>query len=319
MSFQRNVWLAGLVYTFALMAPVLGVAGAEIPQKAQDYIKGPFNELPAEIGSEDFVDWMYENMPEQALSPYIDDLNEWLEENRTSDLPKEVYADKNKIHVDVSRAIAVTDELEDSNDIPLGRAMGSDIYAEIDADVETVLQAWKFKYGLPPQASESGTTYPHDDLFNKIRRESFLPLKRFGAGVYLNIMERDSHTVVKAVNNLNMVVIRGDAAQGYTIMFHFIMPFAETTTSSSMSYILMKPLPGGKTAYKIATRHIGQNYWFSSVVGNLGWQYVKKKLRDNFGFKVSSIYEIQKGLHEMVTELKSSGDIKGRHPHEAIR
>lgn len=312
---MNNLMISAVLFASSLfLAPVAFCLDLQhLPLEVQEILNEESAAIPENLTEDSYSEWAYENLPEDAFSPYTSELFAWLAANKGSELPQKVFTDPNNIYVNVEPAIAITDKLEQAARIPIARAVGSDIYALIDAPVDAVLKAWKFKMGLPVDKTTMGSTYPIDAIFTVKRKESFLPITRFGDGAYLNLMEREAPSagVVKAMNNINLIVIRGNEKQGYMVLFQFIKPLGKTTTGSSMAFVLIEPHKSGKTAYKIATRHIGQEYYFTSVVGRVGWNIAKSTLRNEFGFKASRHYAVQKNLHDLIGELKATGTIKG--------
>ncbi len=251
---------------------------------------------PAQLERDSYLDWL--NSIQSNVSPFIEASFDWFYAERGRELPSEVYSDPQEIFVTVDRALSETIELEDVGEIPKAVTYGAEAYLRINAPIKTVLETILFRWGKPIGAIE-GSTSPFDSIYGQ-RRETLEA--RWGQGSYWSIELKAHGGVAKDVRDNYTLLVRGNETSGYEIIGSFHSPFGETTTTSSLMMIQLRPMNAGVTAYKSLLRHMGQYYGF------LGIEYGRK----NFGFNVSRVRDGQVDFLHAVDELKRTGAIRER-------
>ena len=81
-------------------------------------------------------------------------------------------------------------------------------------------------------------------------------------------------------------------------------PVFSSPTTSHLSIVTLKPLPGGRTEFRQTVRQQGQSYKV------FGIDYGRR----NFGFNAVRVREGQKQFFAIVNELKTTGKIKENRP-----
>ena len=255
-------------------------------------------EAPVEITREAYGAWLEEIG--SVTSPYQEKIFEWLDEQNSRTLPREVMSDPDHLFVTVDRPLQETIEAEEMGDVEKGVTYGLETYGIIDAPVDTVLETILFRWGKPVGAA-SGITYPVDSVFS-FREEK---LETFwGDRSYRCETKMRGGGVAKDQNDTASLLVRGDALAGYTIVGNFFGPNGSSPTTSSISIMLLRPLEDGRTEYRVSGRYTGQSYSF------FGIEFGRK----NYGFNVSRIRAGQKDFYGQVQELKATGKITERRP-----
>lgn len=255
-------------------------------------------QAPAEITREAYGAWLEEIG--SVTSPYQEKLFDWLDEQNSRTLPREVMSDPDHLFVTVDRPLQETIEAEEMGDVEKGVTYGLETYGILDAPVDTVLETILFRWGKPVGAA-SGVTYPVDSVFS-FREEK---LETFwGDRSYRCETTMRGGGVAKDQNDTASLLVRGDAQTGYMLVGNFFGPNGSSPTTSSMSIMLLKPLEDGRTEYRVSGRYTGQSYSFFGI--EFG--------RRNYGFNVSRIRAGQKDFYGQVQELKATGKITERRP-----
>lgn len=255
-------------------------------------------EAPVEITREAYGAWV--EAIGSAQSPYQEKLFDWLDEQNSRALPREVQSDPDFLFVTVDRPLAETIEAEEMGDVEKGVTYGLETYGILEAPVDTVLETILFRWGKPVGA-ESGVTYPVDTVFSF--REEKLAL-HWGDRSYRCETKMSGGGVAKDQNDISSLLVRGDAKGGYILVGNFFGPNGKSPTTSSMSIMLLRPLENGRTEYRVSGRYTGQSYSF------FGIEFGRK----NYGFNVSRIRGGQKEFFGQVQELKKTGKITERRP-----
>lgn len=255
-------------------------------------------ELPGAIERESYGAWLEEIG--SVRSAYTDHLFDWLEEQKTAALPKEVAVDPEHLFVTVDRPLQQAIEAEANGDVERGVTYGLETYGVVDADVATTLETILFRWGKPVGA-ESGVTYPLDTVFG-YREEKLTPV--WGPGSYRSETTMKNGGVAKDQNDVSTLLVRGNPRDGYVIVGNFFGPKGKTPSTSSMSIILIRPTADGRTDYRVSGRYTGQSYLIFGI--DFG--------RRNYGFNATRIRAGQKDFYANVAELKNTGKISERRP-----
>lgn len=256
-------------------------------------------DAPATIERASYGAWLDESG--SAKSPYFEPLFNWLEEQAGSALPPEVAADPQKLVVKVDRPIAETAEAEANGDVEAGTTYGLETYGVIDAPVATVLETILFRWGKPVGAEE-GTTYPVDSVYSK--REEKLEKQGSVPGTYRTVTILQGGGVAKDQNDVSSLLVREDGRGGYLLVGQFFGPNGRTASTSSMSFMILRPSADGGTEYLVSGRYTGQSYSFFGI--EFG--------RRNYGFNSDRIRAGQLDFYGQVKELKETGKITERRP-----
>lgn len=232
-------------------------------------------------------------------SPYFDYVFGWYEAQQGAPLPKQVSADPDRLFVTVDAPLAQAVRVEDSGDVEEGTSYGLETYGVIDAPIATVLETMLYRWGKPV-GQPSGVTHPNDTVFG-FREEKLT--QEWGPTSYKTYTTKTNGGIANDLNDIFSLLVRGDEASGYTMAGSFIAPNGSTTTTSSLTIVLLKSTPDGKTDFRVAGMQTGQNYSFFGVGSG----------RSNFGFNVSRIREGQKDFLSQVKALRDTGKIPERH------
>jgi hypothetical protein len=251
---------------------------------------------PAEVERTNYTNWL--TAIKSNVSPFVDAGFDWWYEERGRELPTEVYADPDSTFVTVDRGLKETIDLEDVGEIPKAVTYGNEVYSRINADVSIVRDAVLFRWGKPIGKSD-GATYPVDAIYGQ-RRETIQ--ERWGINSYWSMELKARGGLAKDIHDNFTLLVRGNDLAGYDIVGSFHSPFGDTTTTSSLMMIQIRPLAGGFTAYKALTRHLGQYYGF------LGVDYGRR----NFAFNPTRVRDSQQEFLRSVDELKRTGTIRER-------
>jgi hypothetical protein len=253
---------------------------------------------PEEISRETYGAWL-ESIG-SVVSPYQENLFDWLDEQNSRALPREVQSDPEHLFVTVERPLQETIEAEEMGDVEKGVTYGLETYAVIDAPVDTVLETILFRWGKPVGAV-SGVTYPVDSVFS-FREEKLEPF--WGERSYRCETKMRGGGVAKDQNDISSLLVRGNAEEGYILVGNFFGPNGSSPSTSSLSIMLLRPLEDGRTEYRVSGRYTGQSYSF------FGIEFGRK----NYGFNATRIRAGQKEFFAQVAELKNTGKITERRP-----
>lgn len=298
---MKNLLLTALAVT---MLPSLALAAGPVPPAKLE--KNSHNAWLAQLGA--------------SASPYADYAFAWLEAQKTRALPAQVMADPDKIFVSTDGPLAATMKLEGdgtranpgTGEVVVGTSAGLETYGLIDADVNQVLETILFRWGKPV-GKTSGITFPHDTVFS-YREERAAP--EWAPNAYKTLTFKRLGGVVNDMNDIFAMVVRGNATEGYTLVGSFLAPYTEggleTTTSTYITMIYIRPVAGGKTDYRVAGILTGQTYYFGGDGTDEKNKADLAKARANFGFNAKKIREGQKGFYAQVKALKDTGKIPER-------
>ncbi|GHS90015.1 hypothetical protein FACS189487_11260 [Campylobacterota bacterium] len=228
-------------------------------------------------------------------SPYFDYVFRWYEVQQKSALPAQVNQDPDKLYVSVTAPLAEAVKVEAAGDAEQGTTYGLETYGILDAPINTVLETFLFRWGKPV-GKANGVTHPNDTVFGK--REEKLDVE-WGPGNFKTYTKKTNGGIANDENDSFALLLRGDATSGYALVGAFIAPIGETTTTSYITIIYIKPTADGKTEYRVAGMLGGQSYAFFGLDNG----------RKNFGFNVSRIREGQKDFYSQVKALKETGKI----------
>lgn len=256
-------------------------------------------DAPAKVDRDSYIEWL--ESIDAEVSPYADKLFDWFENEQGRSLPADVTRDPERLFVSVDRPLQEAIELEGAGDVEKATSYGLETYGEIDAPVSTVLETILFRWGKPV-GQKVGTTYPVDPVYGY--REDKIEIA-FGPGGYRNTSSKRQGGVAKDVNDISSLLVREDGKGGYVLFGSFIKANGKTTTNSSMSIMMLRPLGNGKTDYRISGRHVGQSYALFGIDNG----------RKNFGFNKTRIREGQKDFYGQVAELKRTGKITEKRPN----
>ena len=253
---------------------------------------------PATLNLAEYTAWAAPILgPNDSVSAFTEKAFAWLEEERSRGLPQQVNTDREKIYADTQGPRRETEEMEDAGEIAENVTVGANVYAEMDGSVEQVLEAMLFRWGKPVGASE-GSTKPNPKPFS-VRTEHFAPNPEWGSNAFVNQSIRQKGGVVNDMNDRYLMLLRGNASDGYEVLMQFVKRGGESDTTQSLGVAIIRPLGNGKTAYKIFTRYMGQNYGF--LGGMIG--------KGQFGFNQGNVRGVQLDFMRQLKELKEKGKI----------
>jgi hypothetical protein len=257
-----------------------------------------YGEVPAELERASYSEWL--SSIGSVSSPYLEPIFDWYEEQKGSALPPQVEADPERLFVSVERPLQQTVEAEEMGDVERGVTYGLETYGLVDAPVDVVLETILFRWGKPVGA-ESGVTYPVDTVFG-YREERLAP--KWGPRAYATNTVMKNGGVAKEQNDASSLLVFGDSTKGYVLVGQFFGPNGKTPSTSSMSIIILNPVTGGKTDYRVSGRYTGQSYLIFGIEHG----------RRNYGFNATRIRAGQKDFLGMVKSLKTTGKIPERRP-----
>lgn len=268
---------------------------ALLPVTASRAFAGPTP--PATIERSSYAAWLTAiNAP---ATPYFDYMFHWYEAQQGKALPQQVGADPEKLFVTVDAPLAEAVRVETSGDVEEGTTYGLETYGIVDAPIATVLETILFRWGKPV-GEPSGVTHPNDTVFGF--REEKLTLE-WGNQSFKTYTKKHNGGVANDLDDTFSLLLRGDAQNGYVLIGSFLGPNGDTTTTSFITIMIIKPTADGKTDYRVAGMQTGQNYSFFGV--DLG--------RRNFGFNVARIRDGQKDFLSQVKALRDTGKIPEKH------
>ena len=133
---------------------------------------------PAQITRGTYSSWL--RASGSIISPFLDHVFDWYEQQLNSPLPSQVYSDPDKMHVNVDQALQQTIAMEANGDIEEGNTIGFDAYSIIDVPISVALETKLFNWGKPV-GQRFGDTYPFDTVFSQVHNQFF---ERWGLGNY---------------------------------------------------------------------------------------------------------------------------------------
>ncbi|MFX7844897.1 hypothetical protein ABTK14_21850, partial [Acinetobacter baumannii] len=81
-----------------------------------------------------------------TVSAFAPKIFEWYQNEKDAPLPAAVYADPQRISVNVQRPLAETIELEAAGDITEGNTVGAEVYAEQTGTMKQALDTMLFRW-----------------------------------------------------------------------------------------------------------------------------------------------------------------------------
>lgn len=255
---------------------------------------------PAELSEEAYLRWAEPILNAQGVdrtSPFTSHIFAWYEANKNTGLPEQVNKDPQRIYADVNTAKQETIALENEGEIEKYVAAGANVYAEIPASVDQVLETTLYLWGKPI-GQAGGKTKPAAQPTHSNRADWLEPNAKWGAGAYANLEVRKNGGIVKDLSDHYLLLVRGNSSKGYTVLMQYVAPQGKTETTRVLAIAIIKPLPNGKTAHKIASRYMGQSY---GILGPIG--------REQMGFNQTKVRSIEKRFLEYVEELRTTGKI----------
>ena len=252
---------------------------------------------PVDIEKTGYAQWL--SQIGAPTTTYLDYAFGWYADQLTKPLPPQASTDPDKLFVTVDKPLAEAIRVESAGDVEEGSTYGLETYAIVDAPVATVLEAILFRWGKPV-GHASGVTHPNDTVFGY--RQETLTLE-WGPDSFKTYTIKKHGGVASDLDDTFSLLLRGNATDGYLLAGSFIAPNGDTTTTSFITIIMIKPTPDGKTDYRVAGMQTGQNYSFFGLDGG----------RRNFGFNVGRIRDGQKDFLNQVKTLRDTGKIPERH------
>jgi hypothetical protein len=298
MKFQAL--LTALVFS-ALSAQVFSALSAQAATNpALDGIINVGNRpAPAQLERNAYLRWaepILKNGGKDYSSAFAEKIFAWFEREKDRPLPAEVQKDPEKIFVNVEGPKAETIALENSGEIEPYVAAGAEVYAELQGTVDQALEAELNLWGKPVGQSE-GRTKPAPAPFGK-RVDYLAPNPLWGSGVFASLEIRKNGGIINDLSDRYFVLVRGDSQKGYDIAMQFIGVVGESATSNVFAIAIIRPLPNGKSSFKISSRYQGQSY---RILGEVG--------RNTIGFSSSKVRGLQKNYMDTIVELRSTGKI----------
>ncbi len=285
----------------------VGIAHAEEKQNPAliDMETGVQRPAPAVLEYTSYVQWVQPILEwesgKSALSAFTPHVFAWMEEQKGRPLPPEVFKDPKKIFVNVDRPLQQTIQLEDAGEIEEGNTVGAEVYAEMEGSVEEGLAAMLFLWGRPV-GEASGRTYPAASPFAR-RVEYSAPLPELGEGAFANLTLRRDGGVIKDLADRYILLVRGNAQVGYTVVMQYVRPALKTETQHVFAMALLEPMGEGKFSYRISTRYQGQNY---KILGGI------KLGRATVGFNREKVRAVAEEYRARIQELRLTGTIKDK-------
>lgn len=252
---------------------------------------------PAELSKEAYLRWAEPLLKAQGTdrtSPFSEKIFAWYEANKNTGLPSQVGADPQKIYADVATAKAETLALEQAGEMEENVGAGANVYAEIQGTPEQALEATLYLWGKPV-GQAGGKTKPAAQPSHSIRADWLEPNPKWGPGAFANLEVRKEGGIVKPLSDHYVILVRGDAVKGYTVLMQFVAPQGQTETTHVLAIAIIKAIGKDKVMHKISSRYMGQKY--PSI------------LRDTIAFNTSKVRQIEKRFVDYVTELRTTGKI----------
>lgn len=257
------------------------------------------NPPPADITRASYGPWLKAAVGHgYALSEFYDFVFDWYEAQLHGSVPSGVNADPEKLFIVTSDARAQTIKLEDEGDIDQGIAMGFDAYGIVKVPINLTLDTTLYICGKPIGQAE-GVTTPHDTVFSSVHCKI---AEKWGAGNYRASMAETGGGIVSDLNDDYYVLVRGDAANGYSVFTSFIgpTPGKHTASRNHFSIMMLKSLPNGDTEFRQSLRRSGQYYGVPNV--EFG--------RNNIAFNAGRDRTALKGFIATAIELRDTGYIR---------
>ncbi len=290
-----------LAIVTAAILSITGLAHADVNPALKGIQKGKIVPAPEALNVDSYLDWLDAVSKVQGwqdiASAFTDKLFTWYENEKNRGLPSEVYPNSDLIYVNVERPKQETVELEEQGDIESETTIGAEVYAEMDGSIDQVLDVMLYRWGKPIGKTD-GETHPNGGMFS-YRAEYFSPNQEWGPHGYANVSNRTNGGLLKDMDDRYLVLIYGDNIRGYDILMQYLAPHGKTATKKSLGIATMRPLPNGKTAFKITTRYQGQSYNIPLIDG-----------RSVFGFNESKVRAVQKEFSDMLKDYRSGGKFK---------
>jgi len=287
----------------ALSLIPLAAAGAGKNPALIDVETGVSSPAPAALELGSYLDWATPLLQEggrDGVSAFTPKIFEWYERERNTGLPAQVYQDPERIYVNVQGPLAETIELEQASEIEEGNTVGAEVYAEQNGTVREALETMLFRWGKPVGKGE-GKTVPPAGNFGK-RSDYFAPNADWGSSAFASLTLRRDGGIIKPIYDRYIVLLRGDDQVGYDVVMQYLKPAGPTETKQVFAIALIRPLPGGKSSYKISTRFQGQSY---KILG-------LKMGRSQIGFNEKKVRAIQVESAGLMKELQETGNIHDR-------
>jgi hypothetical protein len=252
---------------------------------------------PAQIDRATYGEWL--TAIGAPVTPYFNYMFSWYEGQAGKPLPAQVLSDPDKLFITVDAPLAEAIREEGAGDAEEGTTYGLETYGVIDAPVATVVETMLFRWGKPV-GQQVGVTHPNDTVFG-FREEKLT--QEWGAGSYKTYTLKHNGGVANNMDDTFSLLVRGDVQKGYVLVGSYLGPNGDTTTSSFITIMIVKPTADGKTDFRIAGMQTGQNYSFFGV--DMG--------RRNFGFNVARLRTGQKDFYSQVKALRETGKIPEKH------
>jgi hypothetical protein len=256
---------------------------------------------PTEITRESYVGWL--RIINSNISPFLDPVFAWYGEQIGSPLPaavnNRVTNDPDKIYIVVDRAVREANDLENAAEVDQGNTFGFDTYGLADVPISVSLETALF-YSGKPVGKDEGDTYPFGSLYS----HSICSIQeKWGRGNYFSSQSRTGGGIAKDLHDDHTILVRGNAADGYSIFDSFYGLMAnksDTATISQISILLLKSRSDGKTEYRRSWRRNGQSY------KSLGLENGRRL----FGVEIGRFRSAEKVLAAAMNELNTTGRIK---------
>lgn len=258
---------------------------------------------PAELRKDEYVRWaepLLKVTGTNLASPFTNSIFAWFEANKGAELPAQVQQDADKIYVDVETAKKEILDLEAKGKVTKLTGAGANVYAELAATPDQVLNANLYLWGKPIGQS-NGRTRPRAAPSHSNRVNYFAPNPQWGPNAFASLEVRTGGGIVKDLNDRYVVLVRGDSQKGYEVLMQFLgVRETEDTelsqTQNVLAIAVIRPIGNGKTAFKISSRYVGQTT-------------VSESIRNKYTFNPEKIRQIQMSFVNYVKELVSTGKI----------
>jgi hypothetical protein len=252
---------------------------------------------PAQLTRESLRTWLAKL---HDPSPFYDAIFDWYDEQLTIPRPSQVDTDPDKLFVRVDRAMAQAIKVEDAGDAEEGTTVGFEAYCRVDVPIAIALETMLFFCGKPV-GKDQGDTYPFDTVFS----QSHCTLeKRWGDGNYVWRTAQIGGGAVQDVRDENVVLLRGNAADGFVLFTSFTGPAGDTTTTTQCMIGMLRSLSANSTEYRQYLQRNGQSYKI------FGLDFGRK----TYGFNAARVRQVEKPLAAAMVELKTTGKIKENRP-----
>jgi hypothetical protein len=254
---------------------------------------------PAEVTGASYRDWLTDIG--SNISAFFDPVFTWYYEQLGQPLPDEVSNDRDRLVIDVRQALDETIELERAGRIESGNSFGFEAYGLMNVPIAVALEATLFYCGKPI-GKPRGETYPFDTVFSRCRCTIG---DRWGDGNYVShSSQTGGGFFVSDLHDDHTILVRGSAAEGYTVFMSFFgpTPGLRTATRAQLSVVMLNSSSDGGTQLRHAVRRNGQTYGF----GEFG--------RNEYGFNARRIRDAEQLVLRSMMELKNTHNIRGNNP-----